>query len=675
MGKVRLKKRANNRSKNRNITFKRVVTDLIPTDWDNLLWDLAEDIIAEVAGNAINNALHGEDEVSYTEIQNNYVHNTYITNKTVNNPVVPQVFPPRFNYREPPRVFRSPPALRLPDPILPTDIDNQTATQTPLGSSINVGASVQSDRYKMGKLIFHPYSTNKKGIRRNVPSNFLALEYQKAQQEAVDAISNIQNGEPTPIEYSGWLVSSSNLSGLKGTGHILMGINSISALAQTYRALSSIATIEPTNDIPVEYEDVDIDDEFTQLRFNGKSETMPPTTNLAFLLGYDEDEFQEKTIEDIIKDYWEKQYDPTSQSPTLNPINKLNIENKEQLFTHILASLFFRIGDVKEPPIWELLGYEEEEYKEKSIEEIIKDFGKKIYDNKPVKSIKTANDVIFDIKDKFETKEQFITGIIASLFYRGGFHRLPGELPESLTLNTEKYPNPNDQPTIFIEDMMEYQEYLIKNLDDIFGRFPLNFKYKSIDNDGKEVTEDIKFDNIAECLLEMAGLVLDINNNTDVNTNIGLKTLAQTIKATTAASIATDFSKTIIDCLGFDYDEFERKITIPITPDAPSLPLFLQNNETKILGIKKPLFETNVKTLLNKVTAYAGIAAAAVGQKEKFLTGDAIRDVIQKKKTGVKDKYDKQWEELLAEYNKTNKTSDDKFPKAKIKDKKKPNIP
>ncbi|MBD2395687.1 hypothetical protein H6G11_15690 [Cyanobacterium aponinum FACHB-4101] len=200
MGKVKLAKKAT------KATLKGSKYIWNPTNWVDLIWDAAVDTATDAAFGALEDAIAGEQEQPQLEVQNNYTYNTYVTNKTVTNPVIPQIFPPKYNYQQPPRIWRSPPQISLPDPILPTDIDNQTATQTPVGASINVGAAVQNNRYKMGKTIFHPASTQKKAIRRKVPKNFLALAYQNAQNEAIKAIDTLKNGQPAPIEYPSFVM-------------------------------------------------------------------------------------------------------------------------------------------------------------------------------------------------------------------------------------------------------------------------------------------------------------------------------------------------------------------------------------------------------------------------------------------------------------------------------------
>ena len=569
-----------------------------PTNWVDLIWDAAVDTATDAAFGALEDAMAGEEEQAQVEVQNNYTYNTYVTNKTtVNSPVIPQVFPPKYNYRQPPQIWRSPPQISLPDPILPTDIDNQTPTITPVGASINVGTAVQNDRYRMGKCIFHPASTQKKGIRRKVPQNFLALEYQNAQDRAIKAIDALKNGQPTPIEYSGWLVGTKSLAGLKGDGHILVGINSISALAQTYRALSSIATIEPTNEVPVDYEELNIDDKFTELKFNGKSETMPPD-DLASKLGYEETEFKEKTIEDVIKDYGKKQYEfkqlnQTTQSPKINPIKDFNIENNEQLIVHFLASLFFR----------------------------------------------------------------------------NGFHRLPATVPDSLLFDKDKYKNPQDQPTINIDDHLEFTEYLIRNLDSILGLFPLEFNF----TDEKGDKNKIKVPNISEALIEIIGLLLGVQSNTDASIAIGMKTLVEAAKAGNASIISSDIARANAEYLGYKFKEVEKEIPYAFTPNKNSFKESLKDSKQKIISFEN-VDKDNLTDDIKNILIAAQIIKAALVQpfngQDGFMTGDSIRQL----KKDFQDKYEEEWQSLLDYYANPN-NANKPFKNAKIKDKSKPPTP
>lgn len=421
------------------------------------------------------------------------------------------------------------------------------------------------------------------------------------------------------------------------------------------------------------------------------------------LLGYSEEDFRETSIEQIIKDFRGKIYDRNDEDNLL-PIGE-NFETTEQFIAGSIATLLYKGGfdrfpieielpdntniifknnvdyleyllenlSENEEEIWELLGYDEDEFKEMTIEDLIKDFGEKIYQNKKVVSL--TDKVLNNIDDKFENLPQLLLGTIASIFYRSGLHRLPGKLPESLSFDTDKYDKPEDQPSVFVEDMMEYQEYLIKNLDEIFGRFPINFTYKMKDDNGQEQDLKIKFDNISECLLELSGLAIDNEKTLDIQTSLMLKNLRQTLTGSSAAILGTDIGHTIMDFLGFDYDEFERKIKVPVTPESTTIKDFLKESEASILGIKQTQGETDVKTLINKVTAYAGIAAAAVSQKRNFITGEAIRDSIKEKQKDTENKYDAQWADLIEQYNTVAQTARSKFPNARVKNRNRPNSP
>lgn len=410
------------------------------------------------------------------------------------------------------------------------------------------------------------------------------------------------------------------------------------------------------------------------------------------LLGYEETVFKGKSIEQVIKDFLAKVYDTNGE---LLPINT-NFETTEQFIAGSIGTLFYRLGlnklpfgeddsptqnltDIlllllsllnllkgeKDKKIWELLGYSENEFQGKSIEQIIKDFGEKIYLNKPVNSVN--DNVLKDVGTNFTNMEQLIVGVGASLFYRGGFHRLPGKLPESLSFDTDKYKNANEQPSIFIEDMVEYNEYLIKNLDEIFGQFPLNFTYTAKNESGTEEKIKIKFDNIAEVLLEMSGLMMDVNNTTDILTNLALKNLAENIKSVNGSLLTIDLAKVIVDYLGCEYKEILKDRTLPVTGDATSFPEYLKDSEVKMLGVKID-DKATVKGAINTLLINTGIAKLALSQRKDFITGDAIRDLINKKTTGAKDKYNKDWDELMKEYQAVNDKRT-KFPKAKIKDK------
>jgi len=344
----------------------------------------------------------------------------------------------------------------------------------------------------------------------------------------------------------------------------------------------------------------------------------------------------------------------------------------------------FTINGKAEPkvkPMWELLGYSEEDFKEKTFEDVIKDFGEVQYklENDPNKNVKEAKDLVTSNKigdRKIENIEQFVTYLISSIFYRSGFHRFPATLPESLLYDTEKYGENNEQPKIFIEDALEWQEYLLKNLDGILGQFPLTFTYKkNKDDEGTKVS----IPNIGEALTELIGVGINTQNNSEASIAIGMKNLVESAKAGNAAIIASDIARANATFLGYKSREKEKEIPYAFNPEGETLEEALEDSTQKIITLEnqdKGALIDDIKTILIS----SGIIKAALMQpfrgKDGFITGDGIRE--QKKKD--KEKYDKAWDVLIKEYNDTSNRKGGggeprKFPNAKVKDRSKKEPP
>lgn len=582
--------------------LKKVVTGLIPTEWDDLLWDAGEAVVEWLSDSTEDNEKAStEVEISNSE-ETNYTNNYYRTNNyqtlTANNVITP-FRTPVFNYAQP--GYRNyPPPYIIPPPILPTDIDNQTSTSTPVGSSITIKLSTTIDQVVCGKTKFHPDSSQKKVIKRKINFDDILNRYIQAQKSSIDAIDKLKANEPIPIQHSGFLVSTEKLNGLKGQGNIIYGISAISTLAQSYRLLSSAAFIEPTNEIPISYEELNIGNNFTDLTFSGEA------TNVK-------------------------------------------------------------------KGIWDKLGYEENEWNDKTIEDIVKDFGKKIYEDKQLKKI--DDKVLFNLKDQFKNIEEFGLGLLATIFYRLGLHRLPGQVPESLLLDKDKYKDPKDQPLIFIEDAIEYQEYLLKNLDGIFGQFPIRFTIKKEDDQGRIKEEKAIFPNISEALSEIIGTLIGIAEDSDTSVALGIKNLIETTKCSNLALTAVDTARSNADYLGYKAEEIERIVTLPFNPNGKNLNEFLTETELKITSFDN-VDDNTLQEQLKLISIAAQITKSALGQKKEFITGDAI---IQKREE-EKKKYDEDWKELLKKYDNSTSTNKIKtptkpFPNVKIIDKSINNTP
>lgn len=465
--------------------------------------------------------------------------------------------------------------------------------------------------------------------------------------------------------------------------------------------VSSLFYREGLDRLPVE---VEIDS--NTIPFNSKLEYLehlinqpPQALKIWELLGYEEDDFKEANIEQIINDFLGKAYDSDNDPVEIGE----NFNTLEQFLVGSIATLFYREGLSKFPievdlpdnktmiirnsiqyleyllnsgesfKIWESLGYEETEFKQKNIEEIIKDFGNKIYLNKPLTNIN--DNVLSDIGSNFENLAQLLVGIGASLFYRQGLHRLPGQLPESLTLDKTKYPKPEDQPTIFIEDAIEYQEYLLKNLDAIFGQFPINFKVKIENDQGQPEEKEVNFPNISETLTEIIGTLIGVSKDSDTAVAIGIKNLIETAKCSNLALTAVDTARSNAEYLGYKSKDIERTVLVPFDPNAKSLKDFLKDTELKITSFDN-VDDDTLESQLKLLSVAAQITKSALAQRKTFITGDGIKERRQKDK----EKYDDNWEKLKEKYDGSTTqskipTPSKPFPNVKIRDKSTPNQP
>lgn len=555
------------------------------TDRNSLLTDI-ENIVeeADIGITNINNTDIVNNNTTQNVEENNYVNN-YLTTRvgdTINNVIVPPFASPnRFSYRRPPNFQSEPPPRNLP-----TEIDNQTSFQTPLGASINVSSTISDP--DLSRLMFNPLSTGKKGIKRNGVNKAILYQYLKAQKLAIKAREKLEkDNEPVPPQHSGFLIATSQLAGLKGQGSILFGLESLSALAQSYRALSTIAYLEPTNEIISEYEIIDIKDKYDELSFKGEAQIVTPK-------------------------------------------------------------------------IWDILGYEESDFKDKSLEDIIKEFGEKIYalDNqtlarnqkaKNVNDIKTTNK-IGDIE--IDNIQQFVTYLISSLFYRNGFHRFPATLPESLLFDSDKYKKADDQPNIFIDDALEYQEYLLTNLDAILGQFPIEFNYEFKEN-GKSKKQKIKIDNLAETLTELTAILINLQNNSESQLAIGMKNLIETAKGANASIIASDISRANAEYLGFRSKEVKKDVPLTFTPNGEDLAESLKDSTQKIVSFENSDNDTLIDDLKQILIATQIIKSAMVqpfNNKDSFITGDGIKA----QKQSSKEKSEQDWQEFIDGMSSTN---------------------
>jgi hypothetical protein len=246
----------------------------------------------------------------------------------------------------------------------------------------------------------------------------------------------------------------------------------------------------------------------------------------------------------------------------------------------------------------------------------------------------------------------------SSLFYRLGLHRFPATLPEYLVGQGEEA----DKNTVTISDNVSLQEWMIKNLDALFGEFPLQMKYKNIE--GEE--QLLQVNNLAETLAEFMGIMIDVATNSDTSIQLGFKNLVETTKAANSAIAAFDYAKGNAEYLGYRGKEKNRKIKISYSPGKESISEALKESEVNVVGFENIDKET-LREDLGKAMIILQILKAGSyfpWKPGQSFTGDDIR----KRREEETDKKDKDWQAFLSKLNNPsgiNKIPNNPIPKIK----------
>lgn len=259
-------------------------------------------------------------------------------------------------------------------------------------------------------------------------------------------------------------------------------------------------------------------------------------------------------------------------------------------------------------------------------EQLIKSLGQRIYQNNSSGEIEIDN-----LKD-------LTAALVAANYHRSGLHRLPAKVPKHLTDDRGS----NQQITI--NDAQSWQEWLVGQMDALFGEFPVKIKVKS--EDGQQQT-DMEFGNLAEAIAELIGLMLATSSDADLAANLALRAAVEASKAGNAALIAQDYAKANAEYLGYRGNEIGRKVKSSFTPGKRKASEILQPSEQTIPGWKFDGDETLQVALKTLVMASQIIKSALSfsASGENDLVGDATRAESQ----AAADKADETWNQFLTD--------------------------
>ncbi|MBD2090374.1 hypothetical protein H6F67_10960 [Microcoleus sp. FACHB-1515] len=220
------------------------------------------------------------------------------------------------------------------------------------------------------------------------------------------------------------------------------------------------------------------------------------------------------------------------------------------------------------------------------------------------------------------TVPQLIAAILATNFYRGGYHRFPATVPTNLAqednLISDLLRNTK------IHDAMGWNEWEIKQLDGLVGAFPLIIKYKNAEGE----TKDIKLHNISETLAELVGILLSLDADTDVLITLAFKAVIEAIGARTAATTATDYAAANAEYLGYRMKQERREMKVSINTGTTNIKEALEEATRNVPRVKFD-GKTDQQELFDRILVACEIIKAVFyknwGMGEP-LPGDRIRE-------------------------------------------------
>lgn len=195
-----------------------------------------------------------------------------------------------------------------------------------------------------------------------------------------------------------------------------------------------------------------------------------------------------------------------------------------------------------------------------------------------------------------------------------------------------------------------FNAWSLKQWDALIGLFPI--KIERVDENGQK--QMLKFENIAEAIAELTGLIAQVAFDADTAVNVSTRATGEAIGAKAAALQAGSYLKAIIDYMGFQGEPVSFDVPISVSPGAVGLDGKLQESELKdflkpstqkAIGFKNT-DPVDQRLVLQRILQSGEISRAALfkplkpNAEQNPLTGDAIKA----DKAADKKRIDDQWD-------------------------------
>ena len=241
-------------------------------------------------------------------------------------------------------------------------------------------------------------------------------------------------------------------------------------------------------------------------------------------------------------------------------------------------------------------------------------------------------------------------GLDCAMWRRSGLYKLPVKAPPSILPNITRNPANGEIITVRdwapheyqnITDTLSFDAYRLGQMRSVVGEFPLSFKV-DVEENGQIVEKEIRIDNISDAFSELIGLALIIQDDLELNTQLGIKGLTETAATKNATLITQDLALANAKYLGYQMTRNTRQVKTLFTPGTSNIKEFLKSSNQQIISYAHR--SGHLEHKMNTLLISAGITKAALtGRPNDAVPGNIIaKDALKQLQANEED-----WKQFL----------------------------
>ncbi|MBY5310506.1 hypothetical protein, partial [Anabaena sp. PCC 7938] len=242
---------------------------------------------------------------------------------------------------------------------------------------------------------------------------------------------------------------------------------------------------------------------------------------------------------------------------------------------------------------------------------------------------------------------QMLFGLDAATWRRAGLHKLPVIAPPSIMPKIVRNPASGEILSTSdwgkheyqnITDNVSFQAYQYAQFKSVVGEFPLNISVE-VEEGNKIVEKNLRIDNISDGISELMGLSLVIQDDLQLNTQLGMKSLVETAATKNATIITQDLALSNAQYLGYQMTRTPKEIKTLFTPGTQNIKEFIKDSKQQIISYAHK--SGHLEHKLNTLLISAGITKAALTTQYKpgdtVMGGIIAKDALAKLKADEDD--------------------------------------